>query len=328
MTPNFYWFLKINMYLCDVHKKSKNMENNQVTIPPMEREKSKASKGMLILLVIIILVLGASVGVMLSKLNDQKKEAAEIQEILETQKKSLEDDLTDLQDQFGALQTNNDSLMSLASQQQERITKLLSIQADNAFKIRTYQKELETLREVLRSYITQVDSLNQSNMALRAERTELTRNLAVERAQRTRLTEDKERLTSTVQRAQVLSAADIVTTGWNNRNRENQRARFIEKLKTCFTVRENQVASAGERIFYLVLIKPDKKVLTNKANDTFATQEGGVMVYTDRRTIEYENKDIEVCIFTDNDDRLTAGFYEARLFCEGYLVGSSTFELK
>jgi len=304
------------------------MENNQVTIPPKEHEKRKADKGMLILLLIIILVLGASVGVMFSKLNDQKKEAAEVQELLEYQKKNLENDLTDLQDQFGALQTNNDSLMNLASLQQERITKLLAIQADNASKIRKYQGELETLREVLRSFIVQVDSLNQSNLAFKKENTELTRNLAAERAQRTRLTEDKERLTSTVQKAQVLSAADIVTIGLNNRGRENQRTRFIEKLKTCFTVRENQVASVGERVFYLVIIKPDKKVLTNKANDTFPTQEGGAIVYTEKRTIEYENKDIEMCIFTDNDNRLTPGFYEAKLYCEGYLVGTSTFELK
>jgi len=255
--------------------KKGNMESeDQVTIPPMEHVQTKTNKGMLILLVIIILILGAAVGVMLSKLDDQKKEAAEVQEILEYQKKNLEDDLTDLQDQFGSLQTNNDSLMNLASQQQEKITKLLAIQADNAYKIKTYQKELETLRGVLRNLIVQVDSLNQSNLALRAEKMELSKNLAAERAQRSRLTEDKERLTSTVQKAQVLSAADIVTIGLNNRSRENQRVRNIEKLKTCFTIRENQVASVGERVIYLVISKTDKKVLTNSANDTFPTQDG------------------------------------------------------
>lgn len=305
------------------------MENNhQVTIPPMEREKSKAGKGIVILLVIIVLVLGAAVGVMLSKLNDQKKEATEIQGILEDQKKVLEEDLTDLQDQFGSLQTNNDSLKNLASEQQERITKLLAIQADNASKIRTYQKELETLRGVLRGLIIQVDSLNQSNIALKAERTELTRNLAEVTAQRTRLTEDKERMTSTIQKAQILSASDIKTVGLNNRSRENERVRNIENLKTCFTVRENQVATAGERVFYLVIIKPDKRVLTNKANDTFPTQDGVEIVYTDRRFMDYENKDIEVCIYTQNNDRLTAGNYETRVYCDGYLVGNSTFVLK
>lgn len=306
------------------------MENTgQVTIPPMDQEKSKTNKGALVLLVIIVLVLGATVGVMLSKLNDQKKEAAEVQEILESQKQTLEEDLTDLQDQFGSLQTNNDSLKTLAAEQQDKITKLLAINADNTYKIKMYQKELGTLREVLKSYIIQVDSLNQRNEILTAEKTELARNLAAERAQRTRLTEDKDKLTTTVQKAQVLSASDILTIGLNSRSKDTERVRNIEKLKTCFIVRENQIATVGERIIYLVIVKPDKKVLTNKANDTFLTQEGSEIVYTARRTIEYENKDIEVCIFTDNDGRLVAGNYEAKLYCDGYLIGSSSiFVLK
>jgi FtsZ-binding cell division protein ZapB len=304
------------------------MENNQqVVIPPMEQGNNKANKGIVILLVIIVLVLGASVGVMLSKLSDQKKESAEVQEILEVQKKGLENELVDLQDQFGSLQTNNDSLKNLASEQQERITKLLAINADNAYKIKTYQKELETLREVMRSFIVQIDSLNQSNLALKAEKTELAKKLDAERAQSTRLTDDKERLTTTVQKAQVLSVADIVTVGLNNRSKETDRVRNIENLKTCFTVRENQVASAGERVFYLVIVKPDKKTLANRTNDTFQTREEGEIVYTAKRTIEYENKDIEQCIFSNNDG-LTAGNYDARIYYDGYFVGSSTFSLK
>ena len=303
-------------------------DKKDIIIPPKGEEKSSSGKGIVILLVIIVLVLGAAVGVMLSKLNEQKKEATEVQEILEYQKQTLEDDLTDLQDQFGALQTNNDSLKNLAFEQQQRITKLLSIQADNSYKIRMYQTELETLRGVLRSYIIQVDSLNQRNIALTAEKTELARNLAAERAQSSRLAEDRERLTSTVQKAQVLSAADILTIGLNNRDKETQRVRNIEKLRTCFTLRENQVATAGDRIIYLVIIKPDKKVLVNKSNDTFQTQGGASIVYSAKRTIEYENKDVEPCIFSDNDAQLIAGLYEVLLYCEGYLIGTSTFELK
>ena len=294
----------------------------------IESGKSKSTKGILILLVIVVLALGASVVIMLSKLSDQKKEAIEIQEVLEGQRKVLEEDLTDLQDQFGALETTSDSLMFLATEQQEKITKLLAVQADNTYKIRMYQKELGTLREVLKSYIIQADSLDQRNKILTAEKTELTRNLANERAQRTRLAQDKENLTSTVQKAQVLSAGDVLTVGLNSRSSETQRVRNIEKLKTCFTVRENQVASAGERLFYLVIVKPDKKVLLNKANETFSTQEGGTIVYTAKRVIEYDNKDIEMCIFSDSDGQLMAGSYEAKLYCDGYLVGSSTFVLK
>jgi len=306
-------------------------DNHQVVLTPEDQEKTKTNKGVVILLVIIVLVLSATVGILFSKLGDKKEEvqkAADIQEILESQKNRLEEDLTDLQYQFGSLQTNNDSLRILASEQQEKISKLLSIQADNTYKIKTYQKELETLRGVLKSLIVQVDSLNTRNLALKAENTELTRHLAQERAQSSRLTEDKEKLTTTVQKAQILAASDVVTIGLNNRSKETDRVRNIDKLKTCFTIRENSIATAGERTIFLVIIKPDKKVLPNKTNDTFPTKEGGEIVYTTKRIIEYENMDIEPCIYSDNEGRLTAGNYEALLYCDGYMVGSSTFVLR
>jgi len=37
---------------------------------------------------------------------------------------------------------------------------------------------------------------------------------------------------------------------------------------------------------------------------------------------------VETCIFTDNEKRLTAGNYTVNLYCDGYLVGTSTFTLK
>ncbi len=306
----------------DKDKEVQNIPSNN------DSKQNKSNKGVLILLVIIILVLGSGVGIMLSKLSDQKQDAAEVQNLLEEQKRSLEEDLTDLQDQFGSLRTNNDSLQQLAVTQQERITKLLAVQADNSYKIKMYQKELSTLREVLKSYIMQVDSLNTRNLALTAEKTELTKNLADERAQRERLSEDKQKLTSTVQKAQVVTVADIAVEGLNSRSKETQRVKTIDKLKACFTVRENPVATAGEKVFYLVIVKPDKKVLANKTNDTFSTQDGGSIVYTAKRTIEYENKDIEACIFADNNNQLIAGNYEIKVYGDGYLLGTSTFSLK
>ena len=99
---------------------------------------------------------------------------------------------------------------------------MLAVQADNAYKIKMYQKELSTLRDVLKSYIVQVDSLNQRNLELSAEKTRLSRSLAQEREQRERLSVDKDKLTSTVQKALVLTVSDIAVLGLNNRSKETQ----------------------------------------------------------------------------------------------------------
>jgi len=55
----------------------------------MDHGKSKTNKGILILLIIIVLVLGASVGIMLSKLSDQKKKRLKYRKCLKARSKSL-----------------------------------------------------------------------------------------------------------------------------------------------------------------------------------------------------------------------------------------------
>ena len=108
----------------------------------------------LIVIILLISVLGFGITKDVLKTKEYKKAAVEVQNILENQKNDLEKDLIDLKVEFGSLEINNDSIKTLASQQQERITKLLAMQANNAYKIKTYQNELETLREVLKTYKT------------------------------------------------------------------------------------------------------------------------------------------------------------------------------
>ncbi|MDR1603064.1 MAG: hypothetical protein LBS42_11655 [Tannerella sp.] len=293
----------------------------------MNNEQKKSGKGGLILLIIITLIVAAAAGVAIYKYFEVKRNAATVQTFLEQQKNALEQDLTQLQNEFGTLKTDNDSLQHLAEEQQEKITRLLQIQADNEYKIKTYQKELSSLRGVLKGLFAKVDSLNARNQALLTEKEELTASLSQEKEQSLRLTEDKEKLTGTVQKAQILSISDITVQGLNNRSKETQRVKNIKRLKTCFTVRENQVAAAGERLFYIQVIKPDRQVMTGSDNNTFTAQDGATLVYTDKRNIEYENRDIEVCVFSDNNG-MTAGLYEIKIFSDGTTVGSVKIELK
>ena len=122
--------------------------------------------------------------------------------------------------------------------------------------------------------------------------------------------------------------SDIKTIGLTNKNRETERAMIINKLKTCFTVHETLLSSSYERTFYLVITQPDLKVIPNNTNDSFPTKEGDDIVYTYKSTIAFDNRDFKACIFTVNIGRLIAGNYEAKLYCEGDLVGASTFVLK
>ncbi|HQH41095.1 MAG TPA: hypothetical protein PK825_05070, partial [Bacteroidales bacterium] len=73
--------------------------------------------------------------------------------------------------------------------QQDRIKKLLAINATNVEKINLYKKELVTLREIMKSYIVQIDSLNRRNMQLVEENEEVKERLDQARKSNEELTQ-------------------------------------------------------------------------------------------------------------------------------------------
>ncbi|MBS0011380.1 MAG: hypothetical protein KFF49_08210, partial [Bacteroidales bacterium] len=52
------------------------------------------------------------------------------------------------------------------------------------------------------------------------------------------------------------------------------------------------------------------------------------MIYTENRTVEYLNKDIEMSIFIDNNGDFIDGTYAVDLYLEGHNIGSSSFLLR
>jgi hypothetical protein len=51
------------------------------------------------------------------------------------------------------------------------------------------------------------------------------------------------------------------------------------------------------------------------------------MIYTESRTAEYLNQDVEMCIFVDNNSDFIAGNYTVDLYLEGARIGSGEFML-
>ncbi len=74
---------------------------------------------------------------------------------------------------YDTLKTNNDTLNAGLIKERERIVKLLSINASNVQLIKKYKGEITTMREIMKSYIVQIDSLNTRNKILVAENTEI-----------------------------------------------------------------------------------------------------------------------------------------------------------
>ena len=63
--------------------------------------------------------------------------------------------------------------MQILRKRKQELFKLLSINASNIQLIKKYKSEISTMREIMKSYIVQIDSLNTRNKILVAENTEI-----------------------------------------------------------------------------------------------------------------------------------------------------------
>ena len=108
-------------------------------------------------------------------LRQQRKANADMQQLAELDK--LENEYQQFSDQYSEMKTHvtNDSLISQLTAEQEKTERLLAelkrTKSSDAREIARLKRELATVRAVLRSYVIQIDSLNQANGRLTAENT-------------------------------------------------------------------------------------------------------------------------------------------------------------
>ncbi len=293
--------------------------------------ENKSNTGVLYgVLGLLVVILAVAVYMLLDarkNLNVVSADLAEKTEFFRQEKDSLEGELRNIYFRYDTLETNNVELQADMLLQQEKIEKLIAIQKDDAYKIRMYRKEMETLRTVLRSYIVQIDSLNMQNQELMAENKQLintSRRLTTEKEQ---LQKDKSQLEEIKNLASSLQVSNINLVLLTKRDKETNRVRTTEKVRVDFVIRANKVTPPGEKIIFLRIIRPDEVVLGSPELEMIDL--GGEQIPASAsRIINYENTDLPISIFWSNDGEIVPGEHIVELYSEGSLIGKTSFVLK
>jgi hypothetical protein len=284
----------------------------------------KKEKGAPIFLIFLVVVLSLALAYIVYTYFEQKKKMIEIETVLTQEKDSLAGELRKMVHGYDTLKSNNDSLNAKLQRERTRIIQLLSINASNTQLIRKYKAEIGTMREIMKSYIVQIDSLNTRNKILVAENKDIKEQITSVKKTNVELSKVREELTSKVEIASVIQAKNITMVALNKSRKETTRLDRIEKLKICFTLRENPIAKAGEKIVYLRVIRPDSLAIATSPDNLFDFN-GTKLIYTASRMGEYLNQDLEMCIFVDKSKDFVVGNYKAELYLEGSLIGTCTF---
>jgi predicted RND superfamily exporter protein len=262
----------------------------------------------------------------------QRSEMKEVVKEMNIEKQILTEEYQDLALGYDSLESTSDTLNIMLEQEQQKVEHLIeeikTIKATNASKIREFRKELSTMRGVLKSYVTQIDSLNQINEALKKENTEYQHQYSKIRNSYRELEDVKSDLEGKVEIASRLEAKDIQAEGLNARGRNTNRTNRIDKIEICFTVKKNITAPIGIKPFYLRIERPDGQLLLHSRDDVFEF-EGSEIPYSAKRSVEYGGEEMQICIYYNVDmGELMSGEYTADIFADDANIGRLVFELR
>ncbi len=279
---------------------------------------------------LLVVVLAVAVYMLVDLKKDYDTTSNELQQnkiYFKIEKDSLERELHTIYMEYDSLETDNETIQTELALQQEKIDRLIAIQADDAYKIKMYRREMKTLRTVLRSYIVQIDSLNSQNQALMAENIQLKRSEKSLQSEKQQLETEKADLEEIKDLASSLRASNIFVEPINENNRPKKRIKYIDKIRVDFVVRANSVSLPGEKTIYLRLIRPDNVALGSTELEVIQYNGEDIPVSASR-TVSYENEDLPVSIFWTNNGEIVPGEYNVELYGENKLMGTSTFILK
>ena len=243
-------------------------------------------------------VLIGILGYLFWQFNEQKKENEEITRAMNYQRESLTNQLEEMDIKYDSLKTDNDSINIRLESEQARIQQLLAIRASNAMKIRIYEKELVTLRQVMQGYVRQIDSLHTVNIALREENVRVKSQIDEEQRESEILAEKNENLQTQVSEASVLKAKRFEITPITKNSKPTAKIKKVSKINTCFTLSENMLADKGPRMLYIRIARPDELVLVKSSQNLF-NFEGNDIAFSANREVEYEGVELDICIYYD-----------------------------
>lgn len=250
---------------------------------------------------------------------------------LNVEKEQLTEQMIQLKSDYDGLSSDNDTLNAHLSVEREKVAQLIDrikkTDATNRAKLREYEKELGTLRSIMRGYILQIDSLNTLNISLRKDAVEARSEAKESREKYAELQTTTDEYAKKVQIGAVVKGRGVALTAINSSNKDTDRSSRASKLRTCLSLVENSIAEKGPRRIFVRIKGPDGILLTSGQEQIFSV-DGEQMIYSASREVDYQGSEIEICIFFQGSQRFVKGVYTVDVYTEEAKLGSADLLLR
>lgn len=303
------------------------------------REPARNGSGTAVVIFLAILAVLLALGgalilrQLLSAKHDSQVAAMEIRTVND-EKELLLIQLDELEERYNLLETTNKELETQIAAERRRVRQLRAQLhgdggAGDGAGVEQYRQRIEELEAQLETYRNQLEIAESENNVLSGENAQIRETLAQTSARNQQLERRTEELEEQVEKASILTISNLEGTALRERRRGDEptdKAKRTDKIRICFTINENLVASPGNIDFIVRLINPLNQVMTLSPDNTLEF-EGETIQYSLKRTINFQNSSQEVCMVWDQDERFEKGYYNIVVFSEGREVGYKLFQL-
>ena len=286
-------------------------------------ENSSLKKIMYALIAVAVLLAGALAYIWYEKTNLVNE--------LTIDKEELTAQMIELQNDYASLSSDYDTINSQLDSSREEVSQLIErikkTDAANRSKMRQSEKELGTLRSIMKSYIVQIDSLNTLNKKLTADAAAARREAAESRKREEALNKTVESLSGQVAAGSVLKARGIRIDAYNASDKVTDRSSRVVRLLTSLSLVENDLAPKGPVRVYIRVKGPDGILLTNSTQRTFEVN-GEPMICSASREVDYQGKEVDLSIYLNDIPEFVKGIYTVEAYTEQSMLGSAELMLR
>ena len=289
-----------------------------------EKKANGGLKAIMIVLAVVALGLAAALFYIWSSKDKLVNELNEEKIDLTEQIQALQSDYENLSSEYDSINAQLDSSREEIAQLLDRVKKS---EATDRAKIRQYEKELGTLRSIMRGYINQIDSLNTLNHRLAEEAATARKEAEQTKQINTELTQQVETLTSRVTAGSIIKAHNFMMYAYNNNDKITDKANRVARFLVNLTLVENELAEHGPVRVYVRVTDPDGILLSDGHNTTF-TFNGETLEATASREVDYQGKEVDLGIYINNIGSFMKGVYTVNAYTTQAQLGHGELLLR
>lgn len=289
-----------------------------------EKKQNSGQRSLMIVMAVIAVALAAALAYVWTSKSKLVEELNVDKQSLTQQIEALQLDYENLSSDYDMINSQLDSSREEVAQLVERIKKT---EATNRAKMRQYEKELGTLRTIMRGYIVQIDSLNNLNHELTVAAASARKEAAQHKRRSEELAGQVEDLSGKVATGSVIKARGLRIDAYGAGDKIVDRSTKVVRMLATLSLIENALAERGPVRVYIRVFDPEGNLLQDGSGASFSFG-GEQLAATASREVDYEGNEVELSIYVNNITSFQKGIYTVKAYTAQSALGSAELMLR